>query len=346
MDKQKIDVKKVLSALWSERKLFYKSLPTAFILSSLIIVSVPRYYTCEVKLAPEIDMPNSSNSISSLASSFLGTSVNLTSDAIQPALYPDLMESKDFIVSLFPITVVNSDGDLRTNYYDYIKNHQKKAWWSYPIDYLFSLFEEKTNEKQFTGTERIKSFYLTKMQNNVAQVITKKISCSTDKKTDVISIVVTDQDKLICATLADSIRVKLQAFITNYRTNKARHDFDYYKQLTNEAKIDYERARQLYASFSDANSDIILASYKAKMEDLENDMQLKYNAYSTLTTQLQYARTKVQERTPAFTILQGASVPVKPAGPKRMIFVAFVLFMTFTATGFYAINKILKDGEK
>ena len=81
--------------------------------------------------------------------------------------------------------------------------------------------------------------------------------------------------------------------------------------------------------------DIVLESYRAKRDDLENDMQLKYNTYSTMNTQLQAAMAKVQERTPAFTLVKGAAVPIMPAGPKRMIFVAAMLFLTILGTALY-----------
>lgn len=54
-----------------------------------------------------------------------------------------------------------------------------------------------------------------------------------------------------------------------------------------------------------------LASLQSKQDDMENDMQLKYNAYSAMVTQYQAAKAKVQERTPAFTIVKGAAVPIK-----------------------------------
>ena len=57
-----------------------------------------------------------------------------------------------------------------------------------------------------------------------------------------------------------------------------------------------------------------------------------------LMAQLQAAQSKVQERTPAFTLLKGAAVPVKPAGPKRMIFVAFMLFLVFTVRAFLLVR--------
>ena len=86
------------------------------------------------------------------------------------------------------------------------------------------------------------------------------------------------------------------------------------------------------SQLSDANTKTALRSVELKIEDMENDMQLKFNAYTTINTQLQAAKAKVQEKTPAFTVLKGAAVPVKPAGPKRMIFVAAMLFLAFTCT--------------
>ena len=45
------------------------------------------------------------------------------------------------------------------------------------------------------------------------------------------------------------------------------------------------------------------------MQDMENDMQLKFNTYNTLNTQLQAAKAKVQERTPAFAVLKAPDIP-------------------------------------
>lgn len=159
-----------------------------------------------------------------------------------------------------------------------------------------------------------------------------KITCSVDKKNNVIAIIIEDQDPLICATMADSVKNKLQYFITDYRTSKARNDLAYTEKLYNDAKSRYVKSRQTYASFADANEGLILESYKSKLEDLENEMQLNFNTYTMMSNQLQAARAKVQERTPAFTTLQSASVPLKPAGPKRMIFVAVITLLTFIGT--------------
>lgn len=86
---------------------------------------------------------------------------------------------------------------------------------------------------------------------------------------------------------------------------------------------------RVYAQYADANMDLTMESYKTKLTDLENDMQLKFNTYTTMNTQLQAAKAKVQERTPAFTTLQRATVPAKPTGPKRILFVLVTTMLTF-----------------
>lgn len=336
-----IDLRIVLSKILAYKKLFYKVLPITFVLSCIYIFSIPRYYTSDTKLAPEMENSMSGGTLGSIASSFgIDLGDMQTSDAITPLLYPDLMDDNKFVAELFSIKVVDEDGEINTNYYDYIDKKQKKAWWQYPINWIKKMLTPKDKKKG--GKGEFDPYYLSKKQDGVVNTMRDNISLKVDKKTGVITISTMAQDPLIAKSLADSVRGKLQTFITDYRTNKARIDEQYYKKLAEEAKADYEKARQLYGSYADANMDVTLESFRAKQADLENDMQLKYNTYTTLMTQYQAARAKVQERTPAFTILQGASVPIKPAGPKRILFILGMCFLAFCGTIFYIMKDELK----
>ena len=58
------------------------------------------------------------------------------------------------------------------------------------------------------------------------------------------------------------------------------------QKLCTDAKAQYTKAQQLYSSFSDANEDVILASFKTKQEEMENEMQLRYNIYNQCAHQL------------------------------------------------------------
>lgn len=337
-----IDLRVVFKKIREKKKVFFITLPVAFVLSCAIILCVPRYYTSSTMLAPEMGNDMGGGTLGSIASSFgIDLSQGQTADAISPLLYPDLMSDNSFVTNLFPIKVVSEDGEINTTYYDYLKNHQKSTWWAKAIGGIKKAIAPKDEKRtKGNGKGKLDPYYLNKDQNDIAEAIRGNVSINIDKKTGVITISVQAQDPLICKTMADSIKSRLQSFITDYRTNKARIDLEYYTKLTQDAKEDYEEARRKYGSYADANTDVILESYKAKQADMENDMQLKYNTYTTLNTQLQAAKAKVQERTPAFTVVKGADVPIKPAGPKRMLFVLGMLFLTTIVLCLYSTKDI------
>lgn len=302
-------------------------LGVAAILALAVAFDTPREYKSSVMLAPETASSNSlTSNISSLAS-MVGMDMNFgeSNDAIYPELYPDLIQSTDFLVSLFPIQVETKDGSVKTTFYDYLKNHNKEGWWNYPGKWLHDLLASKDDTPG--DSTKVDPFRLTKDQYDIAHNISRSIDCSVDKKTSVISIEVTAQDPLVAATMADSIKNRLQVFITSYRTKKARNDLAYMERLFGEAREQYVKARQQYAAYVDANQDVILQTYKSKEEDLENDMQLKYNAYTQVYEQLQLARAKVQERTPAFTVVQSASVPIKHSNRSKLSVLLTFLFL-------------------
>ena len=139
--------------------------------------------------------------------------------------------------------------------------------------------------------------------------------------------------------MADSVKNRLQNFITDYRTSKVRVDLKYYQKLVVETKARYERARRLYADFADSNQDVILETVRQRQTDLENEMQLQFNAYQQVAAQLLAAEAKVQQETPAFTTLQSATVPVLKAGPRRALICLIFLFLAFLGTTAWILYK-------
>ena len=253
------------------------------------------------------------------------------------------MNSVDFKTSLFPVKVRRDKDKEEMTYYDYLLNEQKSPWWSSAIGAVVggiaSLFPQDTVGQSVKNTREVNPFRLTKKQTAIAAAINGRVKCSVDKKTLVITIQVTDQDPLVCATVADSVQNRLQKFITDYRTSKAREDLEYNQKLYVEAKREYDKARQIYASFSDANQDVILQSVRTKLNDLENEMQLKFNTYNAVSAQLQDAKAKVQQETPAFTTLQSATVPIRPSAPSKSKIVFVFLFLAFLGTTVWVFYK-------
>lgn len=339
-----ISMKDVFQDILKHRRLYYKVMSLTFIIAVIYAFSIPKAYRCTVMLAPELASTSRSGSLSSIASSFgikLGSGTLGNSEALFPTLYPDLMNSVAFRTSLFPITVQREDDSTHTvmTYYDYLCEGQKRPWWSTGINAVFDGIKSLFPQKEKDEPTEVNPFRLTKKQYAVTKAIAKRVVCDVDKKTLVITIDVVDQDPLIAATMADSVQVRLQKFITDYRTHKARVDLEYNQKLYVEAQERYEEARRRSAAFTDANQKLFLESVRSERTKLENEMQLQYRTYSQIAAQLQLAEAKVQEETPAFTILQPASVPLQKSGPGRKKILLVFLFLGFIGTTAYMLHK-------
>ena len=350
-EEESVGLKKILSDLLKHRKLYYKVLPITLLLAVVYALGLPNYYQCIVKLSPELSTSrNSSGNLAALANTF-GINVGrgnagMGTEALFPTIYPELMNSTDFKTSLFPVMITlepKEEGDtVRTmTYYDYLKNEQKASWWSKIFGgaqkLVFGLFKSK---KKGEKVERpFDPFRLTKEQAAIVAAINQRVVCDVDNKSMVITIMVTDQDPLVCATIADSVKMRLQKFITDYRTSKVRVDLEYNKKIYAETKERYEKARQEYSEYMDANHGVVLYTVRQKQIDLENEMQLQYNAFQRVAASLLNAEAKVQEETPAFTTLQSATVPVTKAGPSRARICFIWLFLAFLGTSVYILYK-------
>ncbi len=349
MEKQEssIDYGKLFRDLLKHKKLYYKVLAATFIVACVYTLSLPNYYKCTVTLSPEMSGSKSTSGLASLASSFgvnLKGALGNSTEALFPTLYPDLMNSTEFKSGMFKIPVTIEGDSLKgavdrtMTYYEYLKDEQKMPWWNVAVKgtlkWLVSLFKEEEPE-----SENVDPFRLTEEQAEIVKVIDENIICVVDKKTMVITIEVTDQEPLICATMADSVRARLQKAITDYRTSKARVDLEYNKKMYAEAKERYDKATDAYVRFADSNQKTFLQTVRQKQSKLEDEMQLQRSIYQQLASQVQQAEMQVQEATPAFTTLQNATVPVQKEGPKRKKIILVFLILAFLATSVWCLHK-------
>jgi len=337
---KQIDLRLVFKRIGEHKKLFFITLPIVIALSSYIILCVPRTYKSETAMAPEASPSMDVGALGDIASSFgFDLPTGKSADAISPLIYPDLMNDNGFATALFKVNVQTIDKKINTNYYDYLKHHTKITWWEKAYTWALQKLSPK-NTANF-APEKFNPYQLSKIDNDLVKGMRDNIKISTDKKTGIISIATVAQDPMVAKMLADATRTQLQKYIIEYRTKKLRNDVNHYQSLVNQAKKEYEKVRKEYGQISDADIDVVLESVKLKQNDLENDMQLKYNTYTTLMAQLKAADAKLQEHTPVFTTIQGAEVPVKPSGPKRMLFVLEMFISAFIILSVYVIRDIL-----
>lgn len=332
-----IDIIGIVKKVLKEKKLLAYFIIVSAVIGVIVALSTPKQYTANVVLAPELSsggsLPEGLSNIASMVGVDLGGMSNSSLDAIYPQIYPDVLTSSDFIVKLFDIKVKQEKDSTETTYFDHLTKGVKPPFWSYPMIWLGELLKPKEE----TDDKTIHNFRLTKKQDNVLKMVRANITCIVDKNTNVISISVTDFDRLVAATMVDTIQKQLQQYIVLYRTKKSRNDVEYTQKLFYESKEQYLKAQQEYSAFVDANSDIMLETFKSKRDLLENEMQLRYNIYNQIAQQLQIAKAKVQERTPVFSVIQSASVPIKASSMPRSFIVIIYVFVGVMADMLWVI---------
>ena len=354
MEEQEIDLVELARKLWSEKKLILKSCGWAAVIALVVGFSIPKEYTTTVTLVPEAGASGKSKSggISALAG-LAGIKLDdiQGADALSPTLYPDIVKSVPFSVELLDVKVADIKGELNTTVYDYLEEHPQTAWWSYvfsaPFKGLGWVMKTIKGEEPKDTSRVVNPFMLTLDQKDIIDALGKRIEVDEDKKTSVIKISVTMQDPLISATLTNTVMEKLQDYITAYRTNKARIDLEYTERLYKESMENYYKAQQVYAVYMDRNQNISLRSAQTQQERLKNEMELAFNVYNQTAQQLQVAKAKVQEDTPVYTVVEAATVPLKPSKPlKPLILIGFVFLAGVGSCGWILFGRDLKKEIK
>jgi len=213
-------------------------------------------------------------------------------------------------------------------------DEETSPWWSYVIgfpgmviDGVKSLFTEKDEITSF-GKANQGTIELSKMESMKIEILKKMITASVDKKTSMTSVAVTLQNPRVAAVVADSVVKKLQKYIIDYRTFKAKEDCLYLEKLFKERQQEYYATQKKYADYLDSHDNIILQSVRTEQERLQNDMSLAYQVYSQVASQLQVARAKVQEEKPVFAVVEPAVVPLKPSGTSKKVYVLAFIFLS------------------
>ena len=328
-----IDLMDLLRKVIGIRKKIYKAAGIGLIIGVIVAISIPKQYTVEVTLSPEMGN-NKGGGLSGLAASFLGNGVSMGdgTDALNASLSADIVSSTPFLLELSAMDIPVTKNEVMTlnTYLD----EESSPWWSYIIGLpgmviggVKSLFIEEDEITSFDKTSQ-GIIELSKKESQKIESLKKKIAASVDKKSSMTTVSVTFQDPKVAAIVADSVVNKLQEYIIDYRTSKSKEDCLYLEKLFKERQQEYYAAQKKYADYMDSHDNIILQSVRAEQERLQNDMSLAYQVYSQVASQLQVARAKVQEEKPVFAVVEPAVVPLYPSGTSRKVYVLAFIFLS------------------
>lgn len=327
-----IDLMEIFRKIIAIRKTLYKAAVIGLVIGIIVAFSIPRKYTVNVTLSPEMGNSKGGNGLAGLAASFLGSNVTSDgTDALNASLSSDIVSSTPFLLELFDMNVpIDSDTITLKSYL----SEQSSPWWNYVISFpgmivggIRSLFTDKENDNLTNSNWQGGTIELTEKENSKINFLKENIIAIIDKKTAITKVSVTLQNPKVAAIVADSVIHKLQKYIISYRTSKSKEDCTYLEKLFKERQQEYYAAQKKYADYVDTHDNLILQSVRTEQERLQNDVSMAYQIYSQVASQLQVARAKVQEEKPVFAVVEPAVVPLYASGMGMKMYVILSVFV-------------------
>lgn len=326
-----IDFTRALHRLVQRRRLIILLTGIMAALGVFVALNSPKSYSSSVVLAPELSNSNRMSEGLGSLTAMIGIDLNSMNsknvDAIFPEIYPKVVTSPDFIVELWNCPVTTCDS-IQTSYFNHVANDGFTPLWGYPAKWLSSDDDEDTFP---VGSLTPDARYLTRRQESICNRMILNIMCDVAKENGLITITVTDEDPCVASAIADTVQRKLQSYITDYRTQKARLDYAYTERLVEEARQEYLEAQRAASRFADANISAFKQSVLNEREVLQSEFQLKYNTYTALSQQLQSAKALIQAATPVYTVISRAAVPNRASSTPRSLLVIIYALVGFVS---------------
>ena len=129
-----IDLMDFLRKIIAIRKKIYKAAGIGLLIGIIVTISIPKQYTVEVTLSPEMGN-NKGGGLSGLAASFLGSGMTVGdgTDALNASLSADIVSSTPFLLELSTMEISVAKNEVMTlnTYLD----EESSPCWSYVIGF-------------------------------------------------------------------------------------------------------------------------------------------------------------------------------------------------------------------
>ena len=307
-----IDLIGIVDKVWSERRFLIKFTLAIFVIGVIIAFSLPRMYKSESKIIPEDTKEVAANKANSFAS-LLGLAVNDNSSMeISADIYPDIIKSTPYLLE-FANLKITPQGMAEMSLYEYMTLHQKEAWWSSIVQLprkIGGLFAPEAIGKNDTVWDISR---LSRQQRQFIRDLANSVHVNADKETGLITIDVLMQDPEVATSVAANIIQHLYAYITSYRTQKAREELKFIEDMYMEAHNAYDQTQERFKGFA--------KDYKLGTSPVTSqvNMDLAFGFYNMMAQQYEMAKVNVMKKRPIFSVIEPAMMPLNADSPRKML---------------------------
>lgn len=312
-----------------------------------------KYYTSQIILLPEYHTQstrgaNLFSGLGALSGLMQGVGIQTyrgSSDAVRIELYPEILSSTPLLHELLMEEYYFSRYNIHATLYDYLNHIKKPSVADYVISYsiglpftLLAYFRSMiaSDHSDVTAkaiTDNSGAFLvLSRDQMRTIESVRESIDARISPELKTLDVLVTFDDPVVAALIANSLVEKLSSYVSDYRTQKTRDDLAFLLARKQEARDRFVESQENLARFRDQNRNVQSAKIQFEGENLRMEYNMAYELVAILTGQSKELQLKLQEEMPLFKILEPAEVPVFFSSPSltRSLFMSIFFALLIT----------------
>ena len=358
----KIDLMALARRIWDGRWIIIKITTVFIVIGLFVALFSAEEFESEALLMPEAQQQQqggASQLLQRFGGSFgISAGGNTPQGVIPPMIYPRIVNSLSFQLELLEKEIHFRDYGVTTTWPDFLENHYSKPMTAYAKDYTVglpftilggvrSLFqdEEETVIREDALDEQF--IEISQSQFDLIENMRNRISVSQDQETGLLSSRVKLQDARAAAELNRHVIELLKEYVTEYRVEKARQNVEFAETQKEEAQERFEQAQIRLAEFRDRNVSLATARAQTELERLQDEKDLAFNVYSSLSQRYEESRLTLQEQTPIFSEVQAVNVPTRRSEPRRgQLMVIYTLLGGILSIGYVLIVPVMNTFQQ
>ena len=313
----------LIHTLWHGRRWLLSGIFVGLMLSLLLAFWLPVRYASTIELLPELKANQAINlqPFRELAE-LMGHEFDAKGqvEAVRPDLYPDILKSTPFALS-----VLHQRVRLRSKRQLPLYQLLAETAWPFSVDSLTQL-PQPTDEP----------IRLTKPQRELIEDLKSLIKADLNPKTGILLITAHMPEPDVAAQVVQFSANYLQTFVREYRTDKARKNEKFAQKQMEDARRIADKLEQNMLANQDGTRFLSLPSASLLNRRLSSQYAAANALYQELEREHAKAKIQVQDVTPVFKVLEPAQVPDRRSSPRR-----FWIVLAGVVSGFMVVALVL-----
>lgn len=231
-----------------------------------------------------------------------------------PDMYKDIIKSKAFLNEVVSSRIPVNRSNKKFSTLEHLLNGNKIDNSKTDQNDTTVLIKSEITPELILSNEVPPIVELNGSRANAMSLISNKILI--DVKGNLCVLKVKMEDPFISAVVSKLVLEKLIEYVTYYKTNKLRNNFNYLQERIAESEIKYKSAQSNLATFKDRNIGSIFQSSQVSEQVLNNEVSSTFAIYNQLKGQIEQAKLELKKETPLFSVLEPISISDVPAEPK------------------------------